>query len=50
MIGSDSLSLSRRLQEFAGQDFRPERRVRHVHLLYHLEDDTISIIEPRVKV
>ena len=26
------------------------RRVRHVHLLYFLEDDTISVVEPRIKV
>ena len=26
------------------------RRVRHVHVMYFLEDDTISVIEPRIKV
>ena len=29
---------------------RVVRRVRHVHVMYFLEDDTISVIEPRVKV
>jgi len=29
---------------------RPEARIRHVNILYHLEDDTVSIWEPRVEV
>jgi hypothetical protein len=31
-------------------DKAPEKRIRHVHILYHLEDDSISILEPRVHV
>ena len=38
-------------QEVAGLDDRaPEKRIRHVHILYHLEDDSISILEPRTNV
>ena len=38
-------------EEIAGLDDRaPEKRIRHVHILYHLEDDAISILEPRVHV
>jgi hypothetical protein len=38
-------------EEQAGQDDRaPVTRVRKVNVLYHLEDDSISIIEPRVHV
>ena len=38
-------------EEVAGLDDRvPEKRIRHVHILYHLEDDSISILEPRVNV
>ena len=38
-------------EETAGLDDRaPEKRIRHVHILYHLEDDAISILEPRVHV
>ena len=38
-------------EETAGLDDRaPEKRIRHVHILYHLEDDSISILEPRVQV
>ena len=31
-------------------DEEPEKRVRHVQIMYYLEDDTIAIIEPKVKV
>ena len=38
-------------EEHAGLDDRaPEKRIRHVQILYHLEDDSISILEPRVQV
>ena len=33
-----------------GGHARAVRRVRHVHVMYFLEDDTISVIEPRIKV
>ncbi len=26
------------------------RRIRHAHVLYYLEDDTISVVEPRIQV
>ena len=41
-------------EDFGGHGLTSEaasvRRVRHVHLLYFLEDDTISVVEPRIKV
>ena len=38
-------------EEFAGLDDRsPDKRIRHVQILYHLEDDSIYILEPRVQV
>lgn len=38
-------------EEKAGlNDRSPETRIRQVHVLYHLEDDSISIIEPRIQV
>ena len=38
-------------EEFAGLDDRsPDKRIRNVQILYHLEDDSIYILEPRVQV
>ena len=38
-------------EEHAGLDDRaPEKRIREVQILYHLEDDSISILEPRIQV
>ena len=31
-------------------DRAPEKRIREVQILYHLEDDSISILEPRIQV
>ena len=37
-------------ERVSGHADQPELRVRKVHILYYLEDDTIAVTEPKVQV